>query len=473
MPTPTNSEYDIEVLGTCTTNPTPGSQDKQTVDAKYLWSYAQEEALVALSEQAPDKSWRLVTDPERRARRIAGRYADLYFKSADKTRGKVQMYWVALAAFVVKDIVEAYRYSREEVMRGGWKNLARTSSGSSIASELLSNASPYEHVQRVYAALAKGNLWLFMDIYPWLWFFLEYGVKPDGTLDEALLKDHVTKRDAGNLQQQSKTALENLPFSANWMSRLSGRIDADPVYAASLKYFSSEPQWGGMEAGYGAFAASAAQAHAYVRSNVKSYDAGYRFPPSNYWSTFDEAFYIMEEERRELRRVMADSSALGKLQKVAQFKVTPEVQAAYAALLSEATASDKAAKFQIQKQELNIIAKQEQINILQPVIYDDAKLGQTMGLNHFFARLTNGLASPYYAVVFSAAPHTSDSNFEAVFDKPQGAWDWVTGRKKSLPNVNERMEYVAAIAKKFNGLMETQRPYMEGELQKIRGWLNA
>ena len=76
---------------------------------------AQEEALIADSEQATDKCWKLIADPERRARRIAARYADLYFRSAEKSRGRLQLYWVALAAFVVKDLVEAFRYFRDQV----------------------------------------------------------------------------------------------------------------------------------------------------------------------------------------------------------------------------------------------------------------------------------------------------------------------------------------------------------------------
>jgi segregation and condensation protein A len=138
-------------------------QHTQNVERKYLWSYAQEEALVAVSEKGGDGCYRLITDPERRAKRIAARYADLYFKSAEKSQGGMQLYWPALAAFVVEDIVEAYRYSREQVLNGGWRNAARTSSASALVSELVADGSPYEHALRVYAALAKGNLSRFMD----------------------------------------------------------------------------------------------------------------------------------------------------------------------------------------------------------------------------------------------------------------------------------------------------------------------
>ncbi len=35
------------------------------------------------------------------------------------------------------------------------------------------------------------------------------------------------------------------------------------------------------------------------------------------------------------------------------------------------------------------------------------------------------------------------------------------------------MKFVDDIAKKFNDLMETRRPYMDAELKKIQGWLAA
>lgn len=464
--------YDIEVLGQCRTNPRQGSQHTQNVDAKYLWSYAQEEALVALSEQGDNKCWHLITDPERRAKRIAARYADLYFTSAKKSRGKLQMFWPALAAFVVKDIVEAYRYSREDVLNGGWGNAMRTSSIPTLASEAMSDASPYEHSLRVYAALAKGNLWLFMDIYPWLWYVVEYGLNRDGSLNAERLRADVEKRDADTLQQQSKDAVKELPFGANWMKRLQGRIAGDPVYAQARSYFQTPPVWGGMDSGYGQFQASAGQAHRYVKANVKSYDRGYRLPSSQYWGSFREAFYVMDEERRELSRVAGDAAAIEKLQKVAKFKVTTEVRNTYSLLIEE-YALDDAGKADNQREEVKTIAAQEQINVLQPLIYEDKKLIDTMDINHLISRASLGALSPRYTLYFSASPKNSDPDLQATFDEPKGTWDYLTGRKKSLPNKDDRMAYVADIAKKFDKLMTTKRTYMDGELQKIRGWLNA
>ena len=475
MPTSTKTDaegYELEVIGGSTTNPVPNSQHAQTVDAKYLWSFAQEEALVALSEQGADKKWRLITDPERRARRIAARYADLYFSSADKSRGKLQLYWPALAAFVVKDIVEAYRYSREQVLDGGGKNALRTSAPSAAISSML-GASPYEHSLRVYAALAKGNLWLFQDIYPWLWYVLEYGVNKDGSFNNARLQADVGQRDASTLQQQSAAALKNLPFGAAWLGQLKSRLAADPVYAKASAFFAQTPVWVSEDGGYGQHVAEASQAHSYVRQHVKEYDSGYRTPLSGYWGRFDEAFYVMEEERKELGRVAADGNAIASLQRVAAFKVTPEMRNTYQILASEYAESSAAGRFGRQKQELVQVARQEQLNILQPLIYNDAKLGETMKTNHWISRYSDGFLSPRYAVVYSAGPVVDDPSLTSVFDKPAGKIDWLTGPKHNLPDPDDRMAYVGQIADDFNRLMDSKRSYMEGELQKIRGWINA
>lgn len=464
--------YVLEVIGGSTTNPVPNSQHPQTVEAKHLWSFAQEEAIVALSEQGADKRWRLIADPERRARRIAARYADLYFKSAEKSHNKLQFYWPALAAFVVKDIVDAFRYAREQVLDGGWRNAPRTSAISTIASDLM-GASPYEHSVRVYAALAKGNLWLFQDIYPWLWYVLEYGLNNDGTFNGARLQAHVGQRDAATLQQQSAAALENLPFGAAWLGKLKSRIAADPVYAKGKAYFEAAPVWGANDGGYGQHLGEAMLAHRYVRQHVKEYDAGYRFPPSCYWPRFDEAFYVMEEERKELGRVAGDDRALTALERIARFKVTAEIKNTYKILLDEYDSPDRESRFRAQQAELVQIARQEQLNILQPLIYDDARLAETMQLNHRFSRISNGLLSPKYAVVYSAAPITDDSKLTTVFDQPKDSGDWITGMKKTLPNSKDRMEYVGQIARDFNNLMAKRRDYMDRELLKIRGWLSA
>ena len=283
------------------------------------------------------------------------------------------------------------------------------------------------------------------------------------------MQAHVGQRDASSLQQQSAAALKNLPFNAAWMTQLKSRIAGDPVYAKGRAFFDSTPVWGAEDGGYGQQMGQATQAHLYVRQHVKEYDQGYRLPPSGYWPRFNEAFYVMEEERKELGRIAGDGNAIAAVQHIAQFKVTPQIQATYQILASEyATTTDDDRFFQ-QKRELVQIAQQEQLNILQPLIYADIKLIATMDLNHTASHWTNGWISRKYAVIFSAAPTTDDPNLRAVFDDKE----WSAGTSKSLPNPNDRMEYVGQIAKQFNSLMSKQRSYMEQQLRIIHGWMNA
>ncbi len=462
--------YEVEMLGTCMTNTRQGSHYNQIVQAKHLWSYAQEEALIAVCEQGGDKCWRIITDPERRAKRIAARYADLYFSSRERSRGKVQFLWPALAAFVVKDIVQAFRYTREEVLNGGWRNAMRTSTIPTAFSEFFSSASPYEHSLRVYTTLAKGNLWLFMDIYPWYWYILQYGISSDANLHAERLQTHIGERDTTTLQRQSKAAIENLPFSANWLQRIKIRIEKDPVYAKAAGQFQFAPAWSGIDGGYGQHQANAIQAHRYVRAHAKDYDEGYRIPPSQYWSNFKEAFYVMEEERKELKRIADDKAATERLERLSNFRATTEIRDAYQQIISEYTDNDKSSW---QKKEVRTIAKHEQLNFLQSLIYNDPKLVQTMDMNHLISRASLGSLSPTYTLYFSAAPSNKNPDLQATFDPPTGSWDWLTGRKASLPHPKDRMAYVDQIARKFERLMENKPLYMEGELQKIRGWLNA
>lgn len=466
----------LEVLGTCMTNTTPDSQHDAKVEYRHLWSYAQQAALIAVSDKnAKTGCYELITDPERRAKRIAANYADLYFKSGEKTKGKMNFHWVALAAFVVKDIVEAYRFSREEVLQREWKDVSsvlRNSTLSDMGSMAMTNDSPYQHVLRTYAALAKGNLWLFMDVHPWMWFFLEYGINADGSLNQKRLDACLPERDWNTFQAASKDAVEELPFGPNWMKRLSDRLNGDIVYKKGGEFFTTRPEWSGDD-GYGQYTASAYSAHYYCKSHVKEYDNGYRMPPSKYWNKFQEAYYIMDSEHLELIAAIKDKSAMAALLGIRNVKVTPEISTAYTRISRQYQAVEKDAKQRQKAKELEIVAMHEQINVLQPLIYDDARLKVTMDMNHMASRLTSGWLSPQFKVVYSFDPHITDPSLQTVFDASDGIKDRFFGNRQSLTNPAQRMGFVKRIAKDFNQLMDTRLSYMECELRKIQGWLNA
>lgn len=466
----------LEVLGQCMTNTKPDSQHDAKVEYRHLWSYAQQAALIAVSEKsASDSCYHLITDPERRAKRIAANYADLYFKSAEKSKGQLQFYWPALAAFVVKDIVEAFRFSREEVLQREWNSaasIARNNIGADLGSLAMSGDSPYQHVIRTYTALAKGNLWLFMDIHPWLWFFLEFGINDDGSLNKTRINACQGERSWSTYQVASKEAVEELPFGPNWLGRLKQRLAADPVFQEAGKYFGAQPAWISGE-GYGQHAAAAIFAHNSCKQHVREYDKGYRTPPSQYWTRFPEAYYVMEAEHIELKRVINDGAAIAALTKCREFSKTSAVSTAYDLMIKGYSASE-AKKRSFQQSELVAIAEQEQINVLQPLIYNDEALTSTMNMNHRFSRMTGGWLSPQFKVVYSFAPlKKDDPSLESVFDAPKGMLDRFKMKVKSLPNQADRMEFVGQIADDFNRLMGERKAYMDGELRKIQGWLNA
>jgi hypothetical protein len=153
--------------------------------------------------------------------------------------------------------------------------------------------------------------------------------------------------------------------------------------------------------------------------------------------------------------------------------VTPEISSAYTFIIAQYDAVGKNGKHSKKMKELELVARHEQVRVLQPLIYDDANLKITMDMNHQFSRLTGGWISPQFKVVYCFNPNINDSNLQTVFDTPKGMKDRYIGHRKSLPNVIDRMDFVGDIANRFNSLMASQLPYMEGELRKIQGWLNA
>lgn len=180
----------------------------------------------------------------------------------------------------------------------------------------------------------------------------------------------------------------------------------------------------------------------------------------------------MASEHAELGRMTNDVQALAALTKLRSFTVTSSVTQAYKHLVQEFDA-EESEKTPLQQLELVAIAQQEQLNVLQPLIYDDASLKVTMDTNHRFSRLTGGWLSPQFKVVYGASAQNNDPTLETVFDAPATILDRFTGQIQSLPNPTQRIEFVAQIARQFNRLMATRRSYMEGELKKIMHWMHA
>lgn len=185
---------------------------------------------------------------------------------------------------------------------------------------------------------------------------------------------------------------------------------------------------------------------------------------------------MLQEERKEWKRLHADTAALGRLEEIRNFRVTPEIRSAYVQLIAQYEASARSDKVKYQQDELVDIAMQEQLKVLQPLIYDDLELKATMDANHAMSRRFGSWLAPPFKVVYSAQAATDGPNPQTVFAEPTGLWDRIRGSGKSLPDPDDRMRFVRRIASDFNRLMGEQSHYRPGlirALQTIRGGLNA
>jgi hypothetical protein len=153
-----------------------------------------------------------------------------------------------------------------------------------------------------------------------------------------------------------------------------------------------------------------------------------------------------------------------------KFTTTSEIDQAYMQLIAQSGTKNKSLIEKSQQAELVAIAKHEQLNVLQPVIYDDPMLKKTLDLNHLASRYATDAVTPYLQLVFSATSKSNDPTNYVRFDPPAGFTDWLTGPNKSLADKDDRMDHVNRIAKRFNKKMSEQKNYMESEIAKISSW---
>jgi hypothetical protein len=168
-----------------------------------------------------------------------------------------------------------------------------------------------------------------------------------------------------------------------------------------------------------------------------------------------------------------DKPALAVVSRLRVFGVTSAISRTYQYLIDEHRVDTASEKKKRQRNELVAIAEQEQLNVLQPLIYDDPLLKVTMDVNHRFSRLTNGWLSPKFKVIYKAAAVNNDPELETVFDAPKSVVERFSGEVQSLPSPADRMRFVQKIAKDFDFLMTTRPGFMEEELVKISEWVEA
>ena len=111
-----------------------------------------------------------------------------------------------------------------------------------------------------------------------------------------------------------------------------------------------------------------------------------------------------------------------------------------------------------QLEHLMSIAKHEQGKILQPLIYDDEDFKWWIQTQR--SAWVNW-ASPALKLVFASSCDTDDPELESVAPKDM-----------KLEVFDERMIWIDLAAKKFHGLMQTKKYFMEHQLQTIASWVS-
>ena len=136
-------------VGCGVTNERPGSFVECIITCEDEWSQVQMEVITQLTAQRV-----LVQDAIRRAKRTSGLYAAL-FLGDEGTPQASRFYWPGLAAFAAKQVVDGIE-------------LADTTQGSFVA-----QARAMAGISFYY--LLKGNLWVFLEVAPWMLFWKTKG----------------------------------------------------------------------------------------------------------------------------------------------------------------------------------------------------------------------------------------------------------------------------------------------------------
>lgn len=137
---------------TVTTNSIENSCHEIRCSCAVWWQIYQQQAYVRLSNRvaAPAHSgglnYRFEEFYEHRAKRIAAAYARIYLEDEGDAAKKGRYYWMGLGAFASKTVAGIFN---------DWM-------------VTLGHNLPYFKFESAHV-LAKGNLWLFMDIAPWHW----------------------------------------------------------------------------------------------------------------------------------------------------------------------------------------------------------------------------------------------------------------------------------------------------------------
>jgi len=173
----------MSTTATGLTNTRTDSRVDVQLDCSEMWSLAQQFAYARLIAPSGPGQGTLLAFANVRSRRIAATYARFYLETEDggKPELKGRYYWMALGAFASKTVACSL-----EMLR-------------------------VQSLPTVYMGLARGSLWLFLDLAAWHWY---WSMSPGSfTLCEST-------RSAGNCVPQVREVLAKLPWAKEALPKI-------------------------------------------------------------------------------------------------------------------------------------------------------------------------------------------------------------------------------------------------------------
>ncbi len=188
--------------------------------------------------------------------------------------------------------------------------------------------------------------------------------------------------------------------------------------------------------------------------------SGWHWYYCKYPNTFDmclesrNADNYVSAVKAQVKKLPWNAEALPKIKNLA---VSPYIKSGFAKVREFENQTDARRKPAVQLDHLLAIADHEQGVILQPLIYDDKDFAYWIGVQR--SAWVNW-ASPSLELVFSHACSTDSAALKSVAPK-----------ETKLEDFDSRMNWIRNAAKRFHGLMQTDKTYMEGELRAMAGWV--
>ncbi|MEQ5843601.1 hypothetical protein BWP39_30675 [Paraburkholderia acidicola] len=172
------------LLGESELNQTPDSCKDCTVTCEHQWSSSQ---MDNIAMEADDGVF--LKDPVRRAKRTAGNYAQLFLDD-EGTDKAGRFYWPGLAAFAAKEVVAGMELAVQFLSWDKVQSALAMARGSAMVT---------------FYYLAKGNLWVFLEVTTWHLFYKKYG--------KELFEHCKSRRDVDTYDDVVKPIVKGLPWA--------------------------------------------------------------------------------------------------------------------------------------------------------------------------------------------------------------------------------------------------------------------